>query len=163
MTWYKEGQFHREDGPAVIEALGTKRWYINGKLHRDGGPAIEASTAPGFNGKKIWYQHGKEHREDGPAEISPDGSYCWYINGKIHNPNPNEPALYLKGKHIGWAFNGEFHRLDGPAVIYENGKEEWWINGKNLSEKEIAALKLNKELSVELSETGVINQKKIKL
>jgi hypothetical protein len=25
------GKLHREDGPAVIWADGTKRWYLNGK------------------------------------------------------------------------------------------------------------------------------------
>ena len=35
------GQLHRDDGPAVIRADGTKEWYLNGEWHRDDGPAIE--------------------------------------------------------------------------------------------------------------------------
>ncbi len=29
--WYKDGKFHREDGPAYIHPDGTKEWYLNGK------------------------------------------------------------------------------------------------------------------------------------
>jgi hypothetical protein len=37
----KNGKLHREDGPAVEYADGSKKWYLNGKLHREGGPAVE--------------------------------------------------------------------------------------------------------------------------
>ena len=39
--WYKEGERHRENGPAVECTNGTKRWYVNDQLHRGDGPAIE--------------------------------------------------------------------------------------------------------------------------
>ena len=48
-----ENQIHREDGPAVVWASGTKYWYINGKLHREDGPACEYAY-----GSKFWYIHG---------------------------------------------------------------------------------------------------------
>ena len=53
--WYYNGQLHRDDGPAIECADGTKFWYINGKRHRDDGPAIECA-----DGDKSWYLHGKE-------------------------------------------------------------------------------------------------------
>lgn len=28
--WYKNGKYHREDGPAVLYASGAKSWYIDG-------------------------------------------------------------------------------------------------------------------------------------
>ena len=37
----KKGQYHREDGPAVLYSNGTKVWSINGLIHREDGPAIE--------------------------------------------------------------------------------------------------------------------------
>ncbi len=42
-TWKnKEGEYHREDGPAIENsAEGTKWWYQNGKQHRLDGPALE--------------------------------------------------------------------------------------------------------------------------
>ena len=53
--WYNsQNQFHRDDGPAIEWANGTKSWYINGNLHREDGPAIEW-----INGGEAWYINGK--------------------------------------------------------------------------------------------------------
>jgi len=30
MSWYKDGELHREDGPAIISD-GSEEWYLNGK------------------------------------------------------------------------------------------------------------------------------------
>ena len=53
--WYKNGEFHRNDGPAVIYEHGHKEWWLNGDLHR----------------------------EDGPAVIYPSGEE-WWLNGKYY-------------------------------------------------------------------------------
>jgi hypothetical protein len=34
------GQYHRIDGPAVIDHNGNEYWYFNGSRHRIDGPAI---------------------------------------------------------------------------------------------------------------------------
>jgi hypothetical protein len=67
---------HREDGPAIEYANGTKRWYLNDKLHREDGPAIEYA-----NGDKHWYLDNELHREDGPAMEYADGDNFWYLDG----------------------------------------------------------------------------------
>ena len=78
ICWYNEkDQIHREDGPAIECANGTKSWLINGKYHRENGPAREYA-----NGAKYWYIHGKLHREDGPAMEYKNGDKYWYINGE---------------------------------------------------------------------------------
>jgi len=74
--WYREGKYHREDGPSVEWACGHKFWYHNDKLHREDGPAVEWK-----NGDKEWSREGKLHREDGPAIESHDGTKCWFIDG----------------------------------------------------------------------------------
>lgn len=61
-AYYKEGKFHRLDGPAVEEDKGGKNWYKEGFLHRLDGPAVEKA-----NGDKEWWVEGKLHRADGPA------------------------------------------------------------------------------------------------
>ena len=33
--WYKEGNLHREDGPAIEYSFGTKEWWLEGKLYYD--------------------------------------------------------------------------------------------------------------------------------
>ena len=98
--WYVNGQFHREDGPAIEWPNGRKAWYVNNKLHRIDGPAIEWSDS-----NKQWFVNGKRHREDGPAIESAGGTKEWYVNNKLH-------------------------RLDGPAIEYSDGVKEWYINGK---------------------------------
>ena len=62
------------------------------------------------NGTKCWYEEGKIHREDGPAIEFEDGGKEWYKNG-------------------------ERHRLDGPAYESINGNKEWWFNGENYKNK----------------------------
>jgi len=44
MAWYKNGQRHREDAPAVECSDGTKFWYQNGRRHRINGPSHEYSN-----------------------------------------------------------------------------------------------------------------------
>jgi len=58
--WYnKEGQRHREDGPAIECVNGTKAWYNNGKQHREDGPAVEYA-----NGDKSWYLDDVKYTEE---------------------------------------------------------------------------------------------------
>jgi len=77
VEWYNEArQLHREDGPAVEGANGTKIWYLNGKCHREDGPALELA-----NGSKAWFLNGERHRENGPAIELANGTKAWYLNG----------------------------------------------------------------------------------
>ena len=57
---------------------GTKSWYLNGKFHREDGPAVERT-----DGTKRWYLNGKYHCEDGPAIDWADGTKEWYLNGDV--------------------------------------------------------------------------------
>jgi len=76
--WRNEaGQLHREDGPAIEWADGTKSWWVNGQYHRLGGPAYE-----GDDGSKFWYVDGQYHRLDGPAVERSDGSVAYWIEGE---------------------------------------------------------------------------------
>jgi hypothetical protein len=59
MFWYKNGELHREDGPAIQYADGSKSWYKEGKRHRLDGPAIERS-----DGFKSWYIEGFLYTEE---------------------------------------------------------------------------------------------------
>jgi hypothetical protein len=56
--WYREkcteSVLHREDGPAIEYADGSKAWYEFGKLHRENNePAIEC-----IDGHKEWWIRG---------------------------------------------------------------------------------------------------------
>jgi len=54
-------------------------WFLNGVLHRENGPALEWA-----NGSKFWYKEGKFHREDGPALEYTNGDKIWYIEGEMY-------------------------------------------------------------------------------
>jgi len=92
--WYdKNGQFHRENGPAIEYRNGTKEWWWHGYLHRVDGPAVEDA-----NGSKFWYRHGIRHREDGPAIIA-DGIKHWIFDGKRLEVSSQEEFIrYMKLK-----------------------------------------------------------------
>jgi hypothetical protein len=62
--YYKNGELHREDGPAIENASGVKFWYLNGQLHREDGPACEWS-----NNNKDWYLNGKKYSEEKFNEV----------------------------------------------------------------------------------------------
>jgi len=53
-NWYKNGELHRIDEPAIIHSDGKEEWFQNGKRHRDNGPAIFLP-----NGTEHWYQNGR--------------------------------------------------------------------------------------------------------
>ena len=53
------GKLHKEDGPAVEHADGSKVWFLNGKRHRVGGPAVERN-----DGYKEWYLNGIKYTEE---------------------------------------------------------------------------------------------------
>lgn len=76
--WFNlNGQYHREDGPAVKGSNGFKEWWVNNQLHREDGPAVECS-----DGYKAWYLNGQRHREDGPAVEWANGNKEWYLNNQ---------------------------------------------------------------------------------
>jgi hypothetical protein len=121
--WYKNGQFHCLDGPAIEYNNGDKHWYQNGLLHRLDGPAQEY-----VNGDKLWYQNGQLHRLDGPAIEHLNGDKEWYQNGQHHRLDG--PAIELADGEKHWYQNGQRHRLDGPAIEGLNGYKAWYQNGK---------------------------------
>lgn len=105
------GQLHREDGPAIITAIGTKTWWINDKQHRLEGPARITAE-----GDKEWWVNDELHREDGPAIERADGGKYWYVNG-MH------------------------HRVDGPAYVSADGKTlGWYLKGEDVTESMVMGL-----------------------
>lgn len=79
MSWseIKTGKYR--DGGPEYGPDGTERYFKNGVFHRVDGPAI---TYP--NGAKSWYQYGHLHRTNGPAVERADGSKEWWLNGEYY-------------------------------------------------------------------------------
>jgi hypothetical protein len=131
--WYKEGNLHREDGPAREFSGGKKEWYKEGILHREDGPAVEF-----LDGYKEWYKEGNLHREDGPAIESPDGKKEWYKEG--HRHREDGPAFDHPNGIKYWEKEGLYHRLDGPACEYPDGEKCWYIEGNSFYPEELSEL-----------------------
>jgi hypothetical protein len=120
IEWFKDGVYHREDGPACEYNNGFKAWYLNGKLHREDGPAREWA-----DGNKEWWL------DDNCCYIEhSDGSRKWISNNELHREDG--PAVEWANGSREWWLNGKRHREDGPAVEYSNGLKEWHLNGKCL-------------------------------
>ena len=60
------GERHREDGPAIEWANGSRNWFINGIAHRVDGPSYED-----VNGYSEWWKHGKLVRKE------------WHVQGVL--------------------------------------------------------------------------------
>ena len=58
-----------------VDENRSQRWYLNGQYHREDGPAIEH-----HDGTKYWFFHGERHRLDGPAVMRSTGKTKWWIN-----------------------------------------------------------------------------------
>jgi hypothetical protein len=61
-----------------VDSDGSRYWYLNGQYHREDGPALELD-----DGSRYWYLNGKRHREDGPAVEESNGTKYWYLNGMV--------------------------------------------------------------------------------
>ena len=91
VEWHDDqGQLHRDDGPAIERADGTRSWFVNGQRHRDDGPAFE-----GEDGTRSWFVNGKCHRDDGPAYEYVDGSSICYLHGREVSPHKVGPWRFL--------------------------------------------------------------------
>jgi hypothetical protein len=121
--WYRDGKRHREDGPAIEHPDRTMEWYRDGKLHRDDGPAVEWA-----NGTREWYRDGQLHRDDGPAVEWAYGTKEWYRDGQLHCDDG--PAVEWADGTKEWCRDGKFHREDGPAIEWADGSKSWYRHGK---------------------------------
>jgi hypothetical protein len=76
-----EGQYHRLFGPAYIsETYDYEIWYKNGVYHREDGPAIR------HRNNFVWYKEGQLHNLNGPAIINGGGPKEYYIDGRKYSP-----------------------------------------------------------------------------
>ncbi|MGA7870264.1 MAG: hypothetical protein WCA22_05125 [Candidatus Binatus sp.] len=74
--WFRDGQQHRDDGPAVVErqADGSRfeEYCRNGKLHREDGPAEIEYGPDGFIGYQSYWRDGTQLEQAPERQNSPD-------------------------------------------------------------------------------------------
>ena len=107
----------------VVYTEGTKIWFVEGEFHRDDGPAVIMSS-----GVEKWYRHGHLHREGGPAIFRPGHSSRWYIDGELHRTDG--PAIERADGWREWWFHGRRHRDDGPAIVWSDGTRRFYRHGE---------------------------------
>ena len=121
-VYYDGFNFYRSDktyGPtAICIETGYEEWSCSGgdyKVSRSSGPA---QIFP--DGSELWILDGVQHREDGPAVTwLMDGGWCYE-----------------------WWLHGKRHRLDGPAVESPDGSKSWWVNGERVSREWMSVLRV---------------------
>jgi len=76
-----EGELHRIYGPAYIGvAYKFEEWYKDGEYHREGGPAVTTTDA------QYWFYEGNFHRLDGPAVVKKGHPKLFFIHGQKLSP-----------------------------------------------------------------------------
>jgi hypothetical protein len=68
------------------------------------------------------------------VKVYPDGTKCWYLNGKLHREDG--PAVEWDNGNKWWFLNGKLHREDGPAIDWSDGTKKWCLNDKEYTEEE---------------------------
>jgi hypothetical protein len=119
VSYYKNGQLHRDDDlPAVEEADGTTKYYKDGKLHRDGdNPAV---IKP--NGDTEYYQNGLRHRTDGPAIQLSSGQQFYYFEN-IEVPSMEGLKLRAEMKVVVEKVKQKLHHEQMEKVLIESNKQ----------------------------------------
>ncbi len=130
IIWMKDGRIHRNDGPAIVSAVGDHHicsagcvaryaWQYHGQFHRVGGPSNE-----NLNSCQSWSLHGEYCRYDGPTEMYDHSIISWYQDDDLHRVDG--PAIIDSNGDIMWYVHHERHRNDGPATIDSDGKYEYY-------------------------------------
>ena len=80
------------------DSCGTICYYNDlNQLHREDGPAIEYA-----NGTKFWCRNDQYHREDGSAIEYAHGNKYWYFRDKLIICKTNEEFLQLMKLKAFW-------------------------------------------------------------
>jgi len=139
--WYKNGNLHREDGPAYIDSSGYEEWWLNGK---------------NYFSESEWKKELEKLKKKSPIKKKIEKK----IDSKVLKLNSKKDSIPENYTGIiKWDYgniehyeNGNLHREDGPAYIDSSGYKEWWLHGRAFdseSEWKKRLPKLNKEKSDE--------------
>jgi hypothetical protein len=134
-----EGELHRINGPAMIEANGDETWFYHGWIDREDGPAMIMHDNSGNRIREEWRWNDQLHRKDGPAVIiyNKDGIRIreeWWIRNKLHRKDAPAVKHFEVYEFDEWSDdnryneNGEWHSDDWRGDL----SQEWWNNGVQL-------------------------------
>lgn len=128
--WSKNGETHRENGPALIirdfnGLVLVHQYFRNGRVHRDDGPAQIITASDDFR-TETWFKDGLEHRENAPSMSvyyipnNLEVAQRWCVNGLIGRlGGPAEIGICERTCVVEseiWKKDSQFHRIGGPAI-----------------------------------------------
>jgi hypothetical protein len=89
----QEGKKHRLFGPAYINTVyDIEIWYKDGEYHREGGPAIRHKST------FWWFQNGVPHNLDGPCVVAGGMPPLYYIEGRKYSPKEYKKEIERRRK-----------------------------------------------------------------
>jgi hypothetical protein len=97
ISYCKNGDYHREDGPAYEEPNGYRAWWLNGKRHRIDGPARI------YGDDHIWAlwcdgQHWEHIEEETLEDIHEDEWEDWFVGFSDYEKAQDGMRLIKTGK-----------------------------------------------------------------
>jgi hypothetical protein len=90
---------------------GTTHWKLNGQYHREDGPAMVIE-----DGTQFWFRYGQLHRLDGPAVLWPEGSYEYHVYGQLHREDGPAAWYQTAEGHVFCEEYYEYGELEHKAV-----------------------------------------------
>ena len=154
--WYKDGELHREDGPAWIRYDGYKIWFLDGtlilscdsNLNFSNKTIVSKSQHPKYPLVQVWKI---KNIIDGKIQeqIMIPGMELYFLSLEDESKNTEEKELKTMKLKVMEDFpvnytgiiewedgdvscykNGSLHKEDGPAYISKNGYQQWWLDGE---------------------------------
>lgn len=114
------------------------KWYKNGNLHRETGPAF-ITIQKGFVKSETWYKNGKINREDGPAltmyypKSKKIYEHAWLRDGLPILESPARKIYYFNDTNsIMFEITISKDGIKNVKSYYENGNLFYSQNGNNI-------------------------------
>jgi hypothetical protein len=117
ISWVRHGHYHTDnDNPARIfyrqnGVLDRQEWYKDGQQHRDQGPAVITYDDYGRVNCMEWRRSNVLHHVDGPAVIVINNGLIeleqWWLRGVLHRDDDEAAVTYYSG---GKVINQSFYR-----------------------------------------------------
>ena len=123
--WKKEGQLHREVGPAVIWTNGNRSVVLKGST-----PSRRRSTGhhsmDGINGG-VNMVNAIEREINRPSFVG-NGYQAWWSKDQLHREGDRPAITHLNGNSRVVFQASTPSRGRSTRLIRVNGDQEWWVN-----------------------------------
>ncbi len=141
--YYRDGEQHRDNGPAIVGPY-ILAWYKNGQKHReDDLPAVIRADDLYDLGEREWWVNGEQYRAHGRLDGRQD---YWPMTEKPAPTKLQKPVTkgdcvivdeFGTTKHYR---DGALHRDDGGPAVYNDYSLQWWRHGQKHRDNDLPAV-----------------------